>query len=79
MGRHDARKGVEALQQGVTAVLLGSWWFPETDAGVVVQVVVTLLIGVVLGVAVRKERSLVLLVTGVTMVTIGWYGIRGLH
>ena len=55
------------------------WWSPETDAGVVVQVIVTILVGVGLAIAVRKERSLVLLVTGLTLVTLGWYGIRGLH
>ena len=59
--------------------LIASWWFPETDAGVVVQVVVTLVIAITVGVVVRKEQSLVLLVIGVTMVTLGWYGIRGLH
>jgi hypothetical protein len=59
--------------------LIASWWFPETDAGVVVQGVVTLLTAIALGVAVRKERSLVLLVIGATLVTLGWYGIRGLH
>ena len=59
--------------------VLASWWFPETDAGVAIQVVVTLLIGVAIGIAVRKETSLVLLVIGLTMVTLGWYGIRGLH
>ncbi len=55
------------------------WWSPTTDAGVVVQVVVTILLGAALAVAVRRERSLVLLVVGVTMVLLGWYGIRGLH
>lgn len=59
--------------------MIASWWFPETDAGVLVQVIVTLVIAITLGVAVRKERSLVLLVIGITMVTLGWYGIRGLH
>ncbi len=59
--------------------MTASWWFPETDAGVAVQVVVTLLLGLTIGVAVRRERSIVLLVIGITMVTLGWYGIRGLH
>ncbi|MEP1122506.1 MAG: hypothetical protein ABJH68_01280 [Ilumatobacter sp.] len=59
--------------------MTASWWFPEPDAGVVVQVVVTLLVAIAIGVAVRRERSLVLLVVGITMVTMGWYGIRGLH
>ena len=59
--------------------MISSWWFPETDAGVVVQVVVTLLVAILIGVAVRKERSLMLLLIGITMITMGWYGIRGLH
>lgn len=59
--------------------MMANWWFPETDAGVVVQVIVTVLIALVLGVLVRKESSLVLLVVGLTLVTLGWYGIRGLH
>jgi hypothetical protein len=59
--------------------MIASWWFPTTDAGVVIQVVVTILVGVVLGVLLRKESSLVLLVVGVTLVILGWYGIRGLH
>jgi hypothetical protein len=59
--------------------MIASWWFPTTDGGVVVQVIVTILLGVVLGVLVRKETSLVLLVIGITLVVLGWYGIRGLH
>jgi len=59
--------------------MIASWWFPATDAGVVVQVIVTILLGVLLGVLVRKEFSLVLLVVGITLVILGWYGIRGLH
>lgn len=58
---------------------VASWWFPTTDAGVAVQVVVTILLGVAVGVLVRHERSLVLLVIGVTLVLLGWYGIRALH
>ena len=58
---------------------LASWWFPSTDAGVAVQVVVTILLGVSIGVLVHRERSLVLLVIGTTLVLLGWYGIRGLH
>ena len=61
------------------AGVLASWWSPATDAGVAVQVVVTLAIAAALGFAFRRERSLVLLVAGATMVVLGWYGIRGLH
>ena len=59
--------------------MTASWWFPTTDGGVVVQVIATIVLGVAIGVAVRRERSLVLLVTGATLVTLGWYGIRGVH
>jgi uncharacterized membrane protein (Fun14 family) len=59
--------------------VIASWWSPTTDAGVVVQVIVTLLVGTTLGLALRREQSLVLVVIGVTMVVLGWYGMRGLH
>lgn len=59
--------------------MIASWWSPDTDAGVAVQVVATIAVGIALGLAVRKEHSLLLLVIGITMVTLGWYGIRGLH
>ena len=59
--------------------MIATWWFPTTDSGVVVQVVVTILIGLALVVLVRREQSLVLLVAGITLVVLGWYGIRGLH
>lgn len=59
--------------------MLASWWSPSTDTGVFVQVTITMLIAAALVVAVRRERSMVLLVVGVTMVVLGWYGIRGLH
>ncbi len=75
MARDGARQGDEAAVAFVTA----SWWSPATDTGVVVQVVATLLLGAAIAVAVRRERSLVLLVVGVTMIVLGWYGIRGLH
>ena len=61
------------------ATTIGSWWSPTTDRGVFIQVGVTLGIGLLLAVAVRRERSLVELVLGVTMVVLGWYGIRALH
>jgi uncharacterized membrane protein (Fun14 family) len=59
--------------------VIASWWSPTTDTGVMIQVVATTLIGVTLGVALRRESSFVLLVIGVTLVVLGWYGIRGLH
>ncbi len=59
--------------------MIASWWSPTTDAGVFAQVVVTVVLAVGLGFVVRRERSLVLLIVGTTMVVLGWYGIRGLH
>jgi len=58
---------------------VAGWWFPTTDLGVGVQIAVTVLVAVTLGVLVRREPSLVLLVSGATLVILGWYGIRGLH
>ncbi len=74
MAGDDAR-----THHAAVAPLTASWWFPETDTGVVVQAIVTLLIALLIGIVVRRESSLVLLVVGITMVTMGWYGIRGLH
>lgn len=59
--------------------MFASWWSPTTDAGVLAQVVVTLLVASAVIVLVRQERSLVLLAVGVTLVVLGWYGIRSLH
>ncbi len=59
--------------------MIASWWSPTTDTGVMIQIAATTLIGVTLGVALRREPSLVLLVIGVTLVVLSWYGIRGLH
>jgi len=58
---------------------MGELWSPRTDAGVLAQVIVTLVVIVGLVWAVRREPSLVQLVVGVGMVLLAWYGIRGLH
>lgn len=57
----------------------GSWWAPSTEAGVVVQVVITLAVAAAAIALVRREHSLVLLVVGLAAVALGWYGLRGLH
>lgn len=59
--------------------IVGSWWSPTTDRGVFIQAGVTLGAGLLLAVAVRRERSLVQFVLGLTSVLLGWYGIRALH
>lgn len=58
---------------------MGDLWSPRTDAGVLVQVIVTIVLVISLVWVVRRERSLVLLIVGVGMVVLAWYGIRGLH
>ncbi|MEO1058856.1 MAG: hypothetical protein AAFY28_18270 [Actinomycetota bacterium] len=65
----------------VLAVVLavGELWSPRTDGGVAVQVALTIALVVVLAWAVRRERSLVLLVVGIGLVVLGWYGVRSLH
>lgn len=59
--------------------MTASWWSPVTGGGVLVQVVVTIALAGALVWVARSERSVVLLITGLTMVLLGWYGIRGLH
>jgi hypothetical protein len=71
--------GARPHRETVQAVVIASWWFPNTDVGVVIQVIVTIIIAIAAGLLVRKESSLVLLIVGITLVTLGWYGIRGLH
>lgn len=58
---------------------LGELWSPRTDGGVFVQVVVTIALVVVLAWAARREPSVVLLIVGIGMVVLAWYGIRSLH
>lgn len=53
--------------------------FPGTDLAVLVQVIVVIVVTVGLAVVARRERSLVLLVVGGGMVTLGLIGVRGLH
>ena len=63
----------------VPASAIGDLWSPQTDGGVVAQVIITLLvIGVVVW-FVRRERALVQLVVGVGMVVLAWYGFRTIH
>jgi len=53
--------------------------FPATDAGVVGQVLGVLAVTVAVVWFVRRERALVTLVIGVSLVLLGFFGIRGLH
>ena len=53
--------------------------FPATDAGVVGQVLGVLAVTIALVWLVRRERALVTLVIGVSLVLLGFFGLRGLH
>jgi arginine exporter protein ArgO len=67
------------LAVSLTAITIGELWSPQTDAGVVVQVTITLAIVAGLVWLVRRENALVQLVLGVGMVVLAWYGLRALH
>jgi hypothetical protein len=54
-------------------------WSPQTDAGVIAQVIVTLLIIASSAWLARREKALVQLVVGIGMVVLAWYGIRASH
>jgi len=53
--------------------------FPSTDAGVVGQVLGVLAVTVAVVWVVHRERALVTLVIGVSLVLLGLFGLRGLH
>jgi hypothetical protein len=61
------------------ASAIGDLWSPQTDAGVVAQVIITLVLIGVLVWLVRREKALVQLVVGVGMVVLAWYGFRTIH
>lgn len=52
---------------------------PGTDAGVVVQVVAVMVIWICLLVIVRRSAEARLLVGGLGMITLAWFGLRALH
>ena len=53
--------------------------FPATDAGVIGQILGVLAVTIAAVWLVRRERALVTLVIGVSLVLIGFFGVRGLH
>lgn len=52
---------------------------PGTDAGVLVQVVAVMVIWICLLVIVRRSAEARLLVGGLGMITLAWFGLRALH
>ena len=71
--------GDEATDLTVGAVAMSDLLQPSTDAGALVEVVVTVAVAAGVALLVRRERSLVLLVVGATLVIIGSFGFRSLH
>lgn len=57
----------------------GDLVLPRTDAGVVAQVIIVVVLMVAVGVLVRRESSLVTLTVGVGLVLLGLMGVRALH
>lgn len=63
----------------VDAPAVSELWTPETDRGVLIQLIATLALFGSLIWLVRRERALVLLVAGVGTMVLAWYGLRTLH
>ncbi|MGD9796441.1 MAG: hypothetical protein AB7V43_23490 [Acidimicrobiia bacterium] len=53
--------------------------FPATDAGAVSQILGVVAVTIIALWFVRRERALVTLVIGVSLVLLGFFGVRGLH
>ena len=53
--------------------------FPATDAGAIGQSVGVLAVTIAVVWLVRRERALVTLVIGASLVLVGFFGVRGLH
>ncbi len=71
--------GNTAIGELASNTAIGELWSPRTDGGVAVQVMLTIAVIAAAAWAVRRERSLVLLVVGLGLVVLGWYGVRSLH
>ena len=52
---------------------------PRTDGGVLVQVVVAVVLFTGLGFAVRRNRDLVVFVSGLAALTAAWFALRTVH
>lgn len=52
---------------------------PSTDAGAIFQIVAVLVVWIGLLVVVRRSAEARLLVGGIGMITLGWFGLRALH
>ncbi|MGI8937097.1 MAG: hypothetical protein ACR2JF_02565 [Iamia sp.] len=61
------------------AGLIRDLLLPRTDAGVLAQVVGLVVVGVLAAVLVRRSREGLLFVSGVVLLTAGFFGLRMLH
>lgn len=52
---------------------------PTTDGGVITQAIALVLVSTAASIAVRREKSLVLLIAGIAAVLLALIGVRGLH
>ena len=52
---------------------------PSTDAGAIFQIVTVTVVWLCLLVVVRRSAEARLLVGGIGMMTLGWFGLRALH
>ncbi|MFP3883211.1 MAG: hypothetical protein ACLFRT_15285 [Actinomycetota bacterium] len=52
---------------------------PATDAGVAVQAAIVLVLGTGAVFATRRRREWMLVAVGLTLVTLGFFGLRALH
>ena len=53
--------------------------YPATDAGALGQLIAVVLGWVLLVFTLRRRREWVLLVSGLALVTLGWFALRSLH
>jgi ABC-type uncharacterized transport system permease subunit len=53
--------------------------FPRTDAGVLAQIIIVVLLWLVAAVALRRNRDLVWFVSGLAMLAFAWFGLRAVH
>ncbi len=81
---NDARPSRQTSQarhqlRAIPASAVGDLWSPQTDAGVVAQAIVTLVVFGLLVWLVPREKALVQLVVGLGIVVLAWYGFRTIH
>ena len=54
-------------------------FFPATDGGALGQAIAVAVLWIVAVVVARRNREVVTFISGVAMVTFGWFGLRMIH